>query len=103
MNDLDISPAPWSAVEADKFHGEYVIDANGCTVCDLYFMNNGEVVKHGHNTIANARLTQTAPAMYKALQEVARLVDWNRADDELSNANECLWKINKLLSEIRGN
>lgn len=102
MNYLNISPAPWSAVKADKFHGEYIIDANGYTVCDLYFMSNGEVVKHGHNTIANARLIQAAPAMYKALQDITKLVDWDKTD-ELLNTKECLWGIHQLLSEIRGN
>ena len=59
------TPGPWTAVPADEYHGHYVEDETGETVCDLYF--NTSKRNDFTNAEANARLIAAAPDLLEAL------------------------------------
>lgn len=90
INELNISPWPWSYVY-EKFvapfsdHGSdyhYVNEANGSHVVSSFSCEDDE------NAKADARLMAAAPEMYEALEEAQRETCWRCHGSEVPRGDE---------------
>lgn len=62
---------PWTAIKSEvPTHGYYVIDQNGETICDLYYVGDSEPVEH-KNASNNAPVLANAFEMFSLLKKIA--------------------------------
>ena len=68
------TPGKWHHTGANEYHGNYVEDDHGNTLCDLYHKGTDGQIFHHDNAEANARLISAAPDLLEALQVV--IANW---------------------------
>jgi hypothetical protein len=86
MTETKFTPTTWEVVNKDDYHGFYVQDRNGITICDLYFRDINKIIEHQPLLAeANAHLIAVAPEMYWQLDDILSVLK-----EDVNNINNLI-------------